>query len=95
MPDEHPVALLIPWYATETLSPTERAEVEQHLPQCKSCRELLEHARGQTELTQSTQAERDHVDPALLTQYVEHPETLEPETVRWVESQARFSFVAK
>jgi hypothetical protein len=39
--DPHPVALLLPWYATGTLGSAERRLAEAHLAVCGSCREEL------------------------------------------------------
>jgi anti-sigma-K factor RskA len=44
-PTAHPTALLLPWYATGTLSEYERLEVEQHLVTCESCRAELQALR--------------------------------------------------
>ncbi len=49
--DGHPEQLL-PWYANETLSPEEKADVEQHLAQCEQCRNevaLLKRLREQVQ----------------------------------------------
>jgi len=39
---EHPVLLLLPWYLNGTLSIAERQEVDEHLQQCRKCRNELE-----------------------------------------------------
>ena len=36
-PAVHPATLLLPWYLNGQLSPTERAEVEEHLRGCADC----------------------------------------------------------
>jgi anti-sigma factor RsiW len=41
-PDLHPAALLMPWYASGTLSERERLEVENHLRTCAACCAELE-----------------------------------------------------
>ena len=40
--DVHPVATLLPWYANNTLTDRDRAEVAEHLSHCPSCRNELE-----------------------------------------------------
>ena len=40
-PDVHPVALVLPWYVTGTLSEHERREADEHLAACASCRAEL------------------------------------------------------
>ncbi len=41
-PAVHPAALLLPWYLNGQLSPTERAEVEEHLRACTECSSELD-----------------------------------------------------
>ena len=46
--------LLLPWYANRTLDPRERDAVDDHLEQCKECREALELlARVKATVTES------------------------------------------
>ncbi len=45
LPDVHPVALLLPWYVTGTLSEHERQEVDRHLATCPDCQTELEDLR--------------------------------------------------
>ncbi|MGZ8190839.1 MAG: zf-HC2 domain-containing protein [Methylococcaceae bacterium] len=43
---EHDFVLeLLPWYANGTLSPDEKAQVDQHLPSCPDCRQQLTQYR--------------------------------------------------
>jgi anti-sigma factor RsiW len=84
-----PVAELIPWYANGTLEEGERKLVEEHLAGCEACRDRLDDVRSFSRGMRSAPASelRDHVDARLLTDYVERPGSLEPETVRFVEAR--------
>jgi len=84
-----PVAEMIPWYANGTLAEDERELVERHLAGCEACRARLDDARSFSRgMLSATATElREHVDPRLLTDYVERRGTLEPETVRWIENR--------
>ena len=84
-----PVAELIPWYANGTLEEEERRLVEEHLGVCAACRALLDDARSFSSGMRSAQASelREHIDARLLTDYVERPGSLEPETLRFVEAR--------
>jgi anti-sigma factor RsiW len=44
-PTAHPTAALLPWYASGTLTPGERQEVERHLTDCAACRHELDDIR--------------------------------------------------
>ncbi|HNW77932.1 MAG TPA: zf-HC2 domain-containing protein [Candidatus Competibacteraceae bacterium] len=39
------IVALLPWYVNDTLSPVERAAVDQHLGECPACRDELAHCR--------------------------------------------------
>ena len=84
-----PVAELIPWYVNGTLEEEKRKLVEEHLAECASCRARLDDARSFSRGMRSAPASelREHVDARLLTDYVERRGTLEPDTVRWVETR--------
>ncbi len=84
-----PIAPLIPWYANGTLAADEREGVDRHLPQCASCRELLERARDRQALGASRgPAEMlEHVHPRLLVEYAERPGRQDAALRRWIESR--------
>ena len=84
------VAGLLPWYATGTLDRDERRAVEAHLAECATCRELVDVARRHADLGSSHGMPADlleHVDPLLLVQYADDPESLEPWTREFVEER--------
>lgn len=80
MSDHDRIAALLPWYANGSLDADERAAVERHVEGCPSCSALLEQARGQSNFVRIARETRgDHIEPSLLTRFVEAPESLEPE----------------
>ena len=89
MSEKHEIAQLIPWYANGSLEASERERVERHLAECDPCRDLLRQAKEHLSLAALDRPPEsmEHVQPRLLTQYVEDPESLELETVRWIEQK--------
>ncbi len=63
-PDVHPVALLLPWYVTGTLSEQERRQADEHLVTCASCRAELAELRVMR--TQVREAGADQLVPDML-----------------------------
>lgn len=55
------VQLLLPWYVTDRLDPTERAEVAAHVETCAACRDELAAERT---LAAAVAGQRDEVAPA-------------------------------
>jgi hypothetical protein len=85
MPDDDRIAVLIPWYANDSLSPEERLEVEAHLPDCAECRGLLEEARVLQGLDRQEPAELlDHVQAQHLERFAADPGAMPPETTGWI-----------
>lgn len=85
MPDDDPIAVLIPWYANDSLSPEERTRVEAHLPGCAGCRALLEEARILERLgSEESAVLLDHVQAQHLERYAADPRSMPPETARWI-----------
>ncbi len=91
MTEHETLEALVPGFEDGTLAPADRARLERHLTDCRDCRELLELARMQREILGRRGADvlLAHVDPVLLTEYSERPESLEPETRRWIEEKLR------
>ncbi len=83
------VVAWLAWHAAGTLGDDERAEVERHVEECAECRELLEAARRNAGLAPlaPVDAMLEHVDPLLLVQYVEEPDSLEPWTIELIEER--------
>jgi len=77
---------LIPWYATGRLGAEDGARVEEHLPTCEECRDMLATARRFRRLGPGIPLEAvlGHVQPQLLVEYVDDPGSLEPDARRFV-----------
>lgn len=85
MPDDDPIAVLIPWYANDSLSSEEQRQVEAHLPGCAGCRALLEEARVLERLgSEDSAVLLDHVQAQHLERYAADPRSMSPETARWI-----------
>jgi anti-sigma factor RsiW len=85
--EEHPVALLLPWYAAGTLEADERTLVERHLPSCPRCRDLLAEASSHAAHYAAAARDDAHVHPALLVRYAESPGDLDAETLSAIEAR--------
>jgi len=82
-----PLASLVAFHANGTLGAEDRERVEAHLGGCAECREEYELARAAREEMGSGSHElRDHVQAQLLAEYADRPQSLETETLEWVES---------
>ncbi len=80
------IEVLIPWYALGSLGEEERGMVEEHLPDCASCRELLDDARGAAKLTERDfDGLLDHVHTQHLDAFARDPDAMELDLRRWIE----------
>jgi hypothetical protein len=87
MSERDPVAALIPWYVRGSLDPEARERVEEHLPGCDECGELLEAAAHLAGLAETAdEALLDHVQAQHLDLYARAPAELEAELRGWIES---------
>lgn len=91
MTEHEVVEQLLPWYGTGRVSAEERGRIEEHLASCAECREVLEQVREHASVLsrRSVRSLTRHVDPVLLTEFAERPETLDAETRRWIEAKLR------
>ncbi|GAB4226349.1 MAG: hypothetical protein Kow0062_28520 [Acidobacteriota bacterium] len=83
------VAAMLAWHAAGTLDETSRRLVDEHVRACDECRGLLDIAARHADL--ASEAGSDdllaHVDPLLLVEYADDPESLEPWTREFVEER--------
>lgn len=81
------IRALLPWYANGTLEPAERERVESHVDACADCAaELADHRRQREAATTSPEPHTEHVSSRLLVQFVEARDTLDAESVAFVEA---------
>jgi len=81
------IADLLPWYAAKSLSEKERAEVEQHLTTCASCKEEMDHIKWISEGLYPVTGETfsGHINSQLLTIYSESKKELKNDEIKRIE----------